>query len=126
MMLFNHTCLHSCPESTYNEVGVCRSCNSNCKTCSSYSTCTSCSSGLVLSLDGRCLDKCSPNQYVDTTSKCQICISPCVTCSKSNNCSSCIEGFILNKNLCVPASQGCDSGSYVFNGVCQPCDNNCK
>ena len=128
MVLSSRTCVTRCLSDAFNDSGVCYPCSSACLTCSQYLLCTSCNKGLYLSQDSQCVDKCGPNQFVDNTNNnplCATCQSPCVTCSSLSFCTSCVKGYILNRNACVPASQGCDSGYFVFNGVCQQCSPNC-
>ena len=46
--LLNNTCQASCPDGYYFSMTICALCESNCLSCSNYSSCTTCQTNLTL------------------------------------------------------------------------------
>ena len=103
------------------------SCSSNCLACSSYSTCTSCSSGFNL-INGYCTQNCPSGSY-SSSSGCSSCEINCKSCQNLAHCTSCSPGLYLsfsstlNITTCVSS---CPTTYYPDNsGWCFKCPNTC-
>ncbi|KAL4465829.1 hypothetical protein ABPG74_004066 [Tetrahymena malaccensis] len=121
-----------CNDGYYFSNNDCLLCTNNlCKTCLSSAplTCTSCYTNKVLALNGQCLDKCLPAQYVDTNNSCQNCLNKnCFTCDplKSSKCLTCKDPYFLINDNC---ESKCPEKYYENIGTrqCQACqDPTCK
>ncbi|KAL4502402.1 hypothetical protein ABPG72_011989 [Tetrahymena utriculariae] len=139
-ILYNQTCLDSCPDQTYLSNNNCLPCNSNCKTCTVSDTqCTSCYSPFtVVGTSCQCLKgnynpntktciECQQSQvYDDVNYQCVNCDTSCLTCLDKNNtnkCTSCKAPLVLSNSSCVAQ---CPDHQYTDqNQVCQNCDPNC-
>eukprot|EP00702_Spironucleus_salmonicida_P001693 EST42984.1 Cysteine-rich protein [Spironucleus salmonicida] len=121
---------------------ICISCLGNCKTCSSYSTCTVCNDEYVLQ-SGKCEKtckvgdgSCAMNQICATI--CKDCTGNCATCKGSvDKCVTCKSGFILENNKCTACGKDClncdgdkskcnlcKDGFINFDGRCSICIGN--
>ncbi|EAL45429.2 tyrosine kinase, putative [Entamoeba histolytica HM-1:IMSS-B] len=116
-----------CENSYYASEGVCKPCDSNCRTCLlEKNKCFSCDSGYYLtnhmcetdsiisercafySINGKCV-KCKNGYYRDGVS-CINCDISCSTCNNANGCLTCNSTNFKNRDkVCVPKStiQGC-------------------
>ena len=119
-----------CSYGYYSQQGssTCTVCPSNCATCSSGSTCTSCKSGYILN-DGNCISN-------DSSLSCNI--ANCRKCNSDGSCYSCNEYYFLNNNNtcsnCPPNCRYCNSANnctvcagdhYLENGTCYACPSEC-
>ncbi|KAL4460055.1 hypothetical protein ABPG73_001733 [Tetrahymena malaccensis] len=115
---------NTCPCNTgYLDVaGICQQCPTNCNQCSSQTTCTTCSSGYYLFIDGTCVSQCpatfsinSSTQscvcransslqtntcpcnsgYLDVGGSCLACNANCIKCSSQTTCTQCASGYFL-------------------------------
>lgn len=102
-----HTCTSVCTAGTqiYNSTtGQCLYCDSNCATCSgTTSTCTACSTGLVLNSDNTCKSSCSYDNQTSVSSVCKTCELPCAQCGKNSttHCTKCQGDYYLYNTTCV-------------------------
>ena len=110
-ILMNSTCLTSCPDGYYYFSLVCSLCQSNCLTCTNYSSCLTCQSSYHYH-GGKCLNNC-PSKYVavvnaSSNSNCVSCPSNCFICTSSTvpSCITCDSGFYLNLGSCVSNCSG--------------------
>ena len=123
-----------CLEGFYLEKTYCQACFSNCKTCSSFYTCTSCASPLILAKDSCCEAGCS-NCYYGTCLECNnkylFINNKCETCP--SNCNACIAG-VCSKWICSRNCDECNSSSctrcskgyFVSEGSCKDCVAHCE
>ena len=56
------SCVATCPEKTYNVLGVCTSCSDHCRTCGDGAVCTVCEAGWNL-INTVCSDQCPTGFY---------------------------------------------------------------
>lgn len=73
----------SCSSGQYRDGDYCRSCMSQCATCTNGTTCSSCRSG----------------QYLKNGS-CYSCPQNCSSCSGTSSCTSCKAGYVLKGGQC--------------------------
>lgn len=64
MILFQTTCVQTCPAGTYKNDTTCSICADFVLTCTSYETATSCQANYFL-LEGQCLSKCPDGTYMN-------------------------------------------------------------
>ena len=101
-------------------------CPSNCRECSSSTSCSVCHHGYYLS-EGACYDDCKPGQYYNQVSQqCENCDSSCETCSGPLNtdCESCKSPRVLFNQQCrvnCPPYSTYDAED----GKCVYCDPTC-
>lgn len=108
-LLYNGTCLTSCPAQYYKSSEQCKKCAPPCLECLTFSQCSSCISPYMYS-EGICIIQCPFGKvfFYNTTSNMSICIpcqAPCITCQNSQptNCTMCQYGYFLyqTNNSCV-------------------------
>lgn len=122
-----------CIDGFYLVSTYCQACFNNCKTCSSFYTCTSCVSPQKLVKDSCCEAGCNncyygtclacDNQYLFVNNKCEPCPS---------NCNACVAG-VCNKWICSSNCDECNSSSctkcskgyFISNGGCSNCIAQC-
>lgn len=86
----------------------CQRCNvwiTNCDTCNSAGTCTSCQKGYVVS-GNSCVCNTNSGQYLDSTGQCSYCPANCTTCYSHGNgynfpaghCSGCVSTYTATNN----------------------------
>lgn len=128
-------CQKGCLNTQYydNTERKCKTCSANCKTCSSFSYCTSCPSAGIVPRGGVCSECPYPCATCDVTKQCTTCLSgfyhfqgKCTkTCPNGavprDGACRCLSGIISN-GACVAS---CNSGFTSINGNCQPCNSNC-
>ena len=89
--------------------GICKSCPSQCTTCSSLTKCTTCKSGFYATSSGSC----SPSSAINN----------CLTYSSASACSVCSSGYYLSAstNSCYPCSILCSTCTGPHFGSCSVC-----
>ncbi|KAL4431669.1 hypothetical protein ABPG74_017298 [Tetrahymena malaccensis] len=124
----------ACPCNTgYLEVGGnCLACGANCNQCSSQTTCTTCSPGYFLFIDGTCQNPCPATFVQNNTNQQCICRS---NSTQSNKTCPCNTGYLEVGGNCLACGANCNqcssqttcttcaSGYFLFiDGTCQnPC-----
>jgi hypothetical protein len=84
-------CISSCPSATFNNSGICSSCDRHCRHECTGSGPSSCDACVTAELNGTCLDTC-PSGYFNNKGQCQLCDEQCrSSCSgpASNQCFGC-------------------------------------
>ena len=130
LLLSDHSeCVPSCPDgyaaaAADQKERKCEACSSQCDTCSSTKTCTSCPAPLVMSDNSSCQALCGGEEYREGD-RCKPCHESCKTCvgGKDTQCGRCKEGFYFERR-CVPY---CPVGyaSDITRGECLPCPTGC-
>ncbi len=132
-------CMSVCPDYYFGSAdGSCKSCVTNCKTCSNAKQCTTCGPSYFhyqpSSGSDQCLNPCLTGYYGDPASSplmCKPCISPCLACTTSTYCTDCgttlyIDPLTDTNNECSPS---CRPYFYPLEKPapksCQPCLANC-
>ena len=121
-----------CPDGRFPNAATmtCDLCNNKCKTCSSFSVCTSCPTGVFLE-NNDCIAKCPAGKYGEESDKsnlCKQCHVTCKTCSGPSefHCLSCESELYLSGNGACLARSNCPEGTFEnANNVCEPCNNKC-
>ena len=120
-------CVASCPDSTYVDHHMCRSCPPFCTRCN-QDRCITCADGAVRLSDGACAQSCEPFSFLAPNRSCVLCHHSCVECSGSgaHDCTVCPQQFALVNGSCS-APLSCQSGKY-FDGrslECRLCHKSC-
>lgn len=104
--------------------GICIPCEKYCDICLSNNTsqCTQCEKG-KFNQNGICVDQCASNQFVDAFGNCKDCSVNCIICDDITSCSKCSSPLILFISQCVDV---CPNSYVEKDGVCIPCDTECK
>ncbi len=139
-LLYNNTCVSTCPTGTISQSGVCVSCYPNCASCSGASStqCLTCTSPYLLS-DGACVLECPSTTIEDAAlgtcvkneTEAGSCSGNCATCSTSSDyCLTCDSPYVLDPltHTCIDPSTTSCSDSYYYDsitGTCKPCDSSC-
>lgn len=93
-------CVPNCGPGFYATAArVCANCHSSCYSCSGalITQCLSCPDGKTL-FQGKCLDKCFANQYMNSTGGCIDCPEKCALCMFQDNavkCLKCLKSLIF-------------------------------
>lgn len=99
-VLFNNTCIATCPDQYYNESNTCIQCPQNCSICDE-SKCIICDPP-SLSYNNICVDSCPTGFYLSGT-ECLACNFSCLACSNSSNsCTECESPLLLLDFSCIP------------------------
>lgn len=108
-----HSCVTTCPPSTYAANGLCMSCPPQCDTCQidqlfrAYLECKICKTGFTLT-GGQCYASCSPGSGFSIVNKtCQSCSDPnCINCSSDVSiCTRCSVLYSLSNGVCLRTCQ---------------------
>ena len=131
-VLFNSSCISTCPSHYYSASGTCTLCYSTCSSCSGGSSqqCTSCYSGSsrpYLDSDS-CVSNCASGEFLNGT-VCAPCDSSCLICSGplSSQCQRCVNSsdYIFDGTC----SAACPAiGAYILSAAqmtCGSCDSSC-
>lgn len=120
--LLNNTCVARCPNGSYEENKICKTCDTACSVCfgGSRMNCTVCSQLYVLSAQS-CITSC-PDGTFNSTGVCTGCLSPCLNCLDSKKCTSCRSPLYLNGQSCVLS---CPIGTYNMSYTCVSCPSSC-
>ncbi|EAR84803.2 zinc finger lsd1 subclass family protein (macronuclear) [Tetrahymena thermophila SB210] len=125
--LYNSQCYQPCPDSFWNNQGICTACDSSCLNCSgsSSSQCTACKPGTFL-YNNSCVKSCPDIQYYPDTQNniCKQCDASCYKCQSpgdKKSCTQCQPTFLLNGE-CL---SNCPDQYYKSGNVCKPCDSTC-
>ena len=137
LLLFNNTCVNSCPgifngnvcsfscpPGNYNvSLTSCAACASTCLTCiGSATNCTSCPPGLFANNNGACLSTCPSNTF-GLQGFCLGCSISCNGCTQlPTNCINCATGYVRSGSIC---QRSCGNGQYLVDGSCRSCDTSC-
>ncbi len=116
----------SCKTSLMLTGGSCQNCPTNCKTCSTNSTCDACNQEYVLvtAQNGStscvkciygCYDCqsvstcrfCYPGHYQNSQNQCTPCGPNCKVCTSNQNCSSCLSGYDSFNGNCIKRIKNC-------------------
>ncbi|EAS05887.3 hypothetical protein TTHERM_01144950 (macronuclear) [Tetrahymena thermophila SB210] len=100
--------------------GDCLPCGSNCDQCSTQSTCTTCSQGYFLFIDGSCVSKCPPTFTIDSTNTKCICRSNSSLQNKTQTC-PCNVQYLDVLGICQQCPSNCDQCSSQL--VCKVCSS---
>lgn len=95
--LSKELCHDVCPIGTYTieSSKLCKDCFYTCQQCSSYPSCSGCSSSSNRYLNGtRCLP--IAGFYENGTAFAPPCSTGCIDCTSGSNCFACGTGFVLN------------------------------
>ena len=116
----------ACDADGWSPMGTnCVECDSNCKKCSTTSTCTACYSGLYLLLDDHTCVSCTTPGMFQNGVYCSHCDANCATCSgTATTCTGCNAGTYLRDSdkTCV----ACNVPGQFINGLyCSLCDPSC-
>ena len=121
----NGVCTDRCPDGSYLDGNVCRSCSTECETCEgSASNCLRCSSGFK-SYKGSCTATC-PMNTLDQGAFCADCDPTCNGCSGATFlCDQCATGLVKSGLRCI---ERCLDGQYLdaTTQSCEFCGSGCK
>lgn len=135
-----------CPYNQFlSSSGLCANCHSSCLTCTDGSDlkCSTCASGRVKNLEGRCV--CNTGFYETNAGVCAACIATCSKCTgpKRDSCQECLsttsfltvatntctcfDSAITDTTLaCTVPTNTCAANQYKDgSNVCQSCDVSC-
>ncbi|XP_010019626.1 PREDICTED: extracellular matrix protein FRAS1-like, partial [Nestor notabilis] len=128
-LVLSHTgmCVPVCSRGYYRDARhTCRPCNSQCLSCESATSCTSCRDPAKVLLFGECqYESCAQQYYLDFSSKtCRECDWSCNACKGPHrtDCLQCMEGYVLHEGACV---EQCPAAFYKESETCQRCDQHC-
>jgi proprotein convertase subtilisin/kexin type 5 len=146
----NSTSCTSCYDGDYLDSGSCNQCDSNCHTCSAFSTCTSCEDPFWLNVNYceacgidclACVSDTScttcPPAHFDDSGNCVGCPSGCSGCSSALFCTGCDQGYFMDyQDLCQACESPCISctasdcltcpiNHYISGSTCLVCAANC-
>ncbi|XP_062964839.1 extracellular matrix organizing protein FRAS1 isoform X1 [Cynocephalus volans] len=94
-------CMEQCSLAFYQDLGLCKSCDSHCLQCHGPHECTHCE-GPFLLLESQCVQECGKGYFADHEEhKCTACPWGCLQCSHRDQCHLCDHGFLLKSGLCV-------------------------
>jgi hypothetical protein len=117
-------CVASCPSGTFDNSGVCFSCDRRCQLeCTGFGP-GSCDACLTAELNGTCLDTC-PGGYFNNNGQCQLCNEQCGTGCTGPSSNQCFDCKTVSQNgLCVAS---CLPSHYpsAANGTCLTCHPLC-
>ena len=86
---YEGTCMHYCPNATYERNFICYDCSQDCAHCVNEKECEDCDPGFYLhylsSTQIFCVDEC-PAKYFPTNTTCEMCGSNCYTCDDEETC----------------------------------------
>lgn len=118
------SCVNECPPGYFRSSDQeCKQCPSECKTCSSNTTCTSCPNNFV-SLNGKCVKDCG-NGYYTFREQCVACDKSCKSCAVNPmQCTACSDTYISSNGRCVSS---CSTGQYLdaVSRTCRQCASTC-
>lgn len=119
--LLNKVCVSPCPPGYYESGSLCLPCDtdSKCKTCDGKdnSLCIICLDNQVKNSEGKCVDKCSLDEY-KVLRECLPCPTGCQNCNQSGNCLDCISPKFIENGQCV---DDCSNGFHADQTECNPC-----
>jgi proprotein convertase subtilisin/kexin type 5 len=124
-VVFEETCVSTCPTTFFNMGGFCQPCSYPCEECTSVSniTCSSCKPNFYLAPNNSCLMACPPFYYRnDSLWQCEPCPSGCVFCFDANLCSLCANGYYQFNYSCLNT---CPIGYFNLISTCAPCHQAC-
>ena len=106
----NGVCTDKCPDGSYLDGNVCRTCSNECETCEgSASNCLRCSAGFK-SYRGSCTATC-PMNSLDQGAFCADCDTTCNGCSGATFlCDQCATGLVKSGVRCI---ERCLDGQYL-------------
>lgn len=121
-------CVERCPEGTYTNYHMCRSCPPLCAECRDNSTCIRCRDGALKVSTGVCTADCPELTFAAPNGSCLPCHHSCLSCSGvgETSCTECPGQFQLQNGACVLRSD-CPEGEY-FDGralECRLCHKSC-
>lgn len=121
----------TCPTGAYlrnDDQPECIACSSGCTNCTSYSSCTKCSTGLNL-INGYCSSGCPSGNYLNSYQSCTVCPTNCASCMNAITCTSCAPNFFLFFNFSSGNTFCLSNCSTTFypdtSGWCQKCLPTC-
>ncbi|NXU54362.1 FRAS1 protein, partial [Turnix velox] len=122
-----NTCVPACSPGYYkDDRQTCKPCNSQCLSCESATSCTSCRDPAKVLLFGECQDEsCAQQYYLDFASRtCRECDRSCNSCKgpQRTDCLQCMEGYVLHEGACV---EQCPAAFWKESDTCQRCDERC-
>ncbi|CAD8179254.1 unnamed protein product [Paramecium octaurelia] len=95
----NQCWLDQCPQSTYEEQGICLECDQDCMTCDAQSPCISCLPGYYY-FNQKCIQTCPDGYFGDQNNKqCSQCKQNCRVCWDANGCGYCYNHYTNNGQL---------------------------
>ncbi|CAF0988171.1 unnamed protein product [Rotaria sordida] len=131
-----HSCVKHIGKPYYidSKTGEMLTCHSSCTQCKGPkpNDCIACNPITeVLLTDGHCVNECPAGSYEMEkktneiqTNICVPCPIGCKRCTDLHDCSECdtFKGYYKVGRQCFPT---CDSGTFLLDGKCQPCQNPC-
>ncbi|KAL4487128.1 hypothetical protein ABPG72_001580 [Tetrahymena utriculariae] len=125
--LYNSLCYQPCPDSFWNNQGICTACDASCLKCngSGSNSCTACKTGTFL-YNNKCVNPCPDTLYYPDPQNnvCKPCDKSCQKCQypgDQKSCTQCKPTFLLNGE-CL---NNCPDQYYKSGNVCIPCDSTC-
>lgn len=117
-------CVSDCPTGTAVNpaTGDC-GCDSECLTCSTYTTCTACYNTSEWVLNGGCVDSC-PLSTFPNAGQCIACSAGCLNCT-INTCTTCVNSSYLFNNSCYSDCNLISQQYDVFGASCVLCPTGC-
>ncbi|XP_067377534.1 extracellular matrix protein FRAS1 isoform X3 [Channa argus] len=125
VLLKDGECVSDCGSGFYSQGGTCYACDSSCTSCfPDNPKCMTCPPGTALH-DGKCINQCPPQHYMDNHSRCRACHSSCASCwgPSVSQCTLCPSGLLLHQGQCV---QACGEGLYSLDNTCHNCHPSCR
>ena len=127
LILFEGSCIKTCPSSTYETKDTCHRCHRNCAECvgPNANECLSCPDGTYQQAN-HCVKMCPLGTFSGPEGVCVACPENCVNCSVANKCTTCSSGYFLltTNGTCVskcPPGFATEAPTYT----CYPCLPNC-
>ena len=110
----------------------CYPCPTNCQSCSSTMTCSTCLPNYKIKSDSQNPQECitcpRPSYYIDPSNPkvCEACIPNCESCQSKTECLSCSAGFYPVKGASPHECSKCDQeGEILEGGECLRCPEGC-
>lgn len=119
----NNSCLLLCPDTYFNNSGICTGCTGLCGNCTSATFCTSCISNYLDRTTGQCVSACPSGTIADLGTKtCATCPNGCTGCTSLTNCTGCSGIYLFYNYQCIFS---CPNTTYQTNRACQNCSSLC-
>lgn len=124
------SCLLTCPLKQFKDASdlerlTCRECIQFCDVCTNNLSCSVCTPGYVLTLDGLCAATCLEQSY-KSGNICLACVSNCKVCRNDKICDLCMPTFHIERETGLCVSCNTSDGHFISENIfCNKCHASC-